>query len=958
MTRCFGLFALALSVCFTCGRVSADPVVIDVLDRIGLSPIESYTWGLEGSQIIDQQWPGTFRHRRAGTRWIQPVDATADAASFIVFATEADASAGDLAASSLRLRFYEGYDAFASRATFSNGNRSFNVAALSPVIEPWDARGPDSDWPAFIVTVDLSGVIPLVNLSAGVEYVMALSANDTKTWHVSYSNPPGAEVFDEEDVLGVLLNASFVHGPDLATQAGADFPQYGSALTATADFKVPLDWDGQGDGVWTSTQHWTGGAEGAVPDALTDAFVFDDTVTVGGRRAAGALVVDGPNARVVVASGGDLEVTTAAQVFDGLLEVHGRLDVTTLQLAGGQAAVDGTVAARYVVLNGGEINHRGTLVSRDVQLFAGTMNVTGGGTVESGLLSIDDESGETARVAVSGGGSSWDCGAYGTLVGIFGRGSLSVDAGADVVADFGSIGFGENSEGDVTLDDPGSTWTLTNRLIVGEAGRGTLSISAGAELASAEGFIGFADAAEGTVTVSGANSSWANAGPLVVGDGAWGRMFIEHGAVVANTWASVGFFDSSDGGVLVSGANSTWDNSDGLLIGEAGRGTLVVENRGTVSAAWTALGFENTGDGQVAVTGTGSRLDAGEFLLIGGDGGQATGNGVLGMGNGGRITVTDTMIVHGNGTVIWGLGDGADARITVPNAEIEPGSTLALDVVGVSAPGNSTHTVIAASEIHGTFTNVPPPFTGVGPTGHVAYGVFNRGLRYLEGQPGTVTRVEVDLHTAGGGDGNGDGNVDGQDITTLINKFSRPGDAANRTWVDNDTAGGTLGRGDGNVDGQDITNLISNFTGDAGPSGSEGTASAQYDPATGEFTLTADGVMNWTLISDGRFRSAPDAHHPPLATHHSPRLFTSANANTIGQGTFDGPFGHVELALGSIVEPGDDVAHFSLQYISRYGGPVQYGPITVVPEPGALALLLVGGGILLLLRRRRRGTSW
>jgi len=263
--------------------------------------------------------------------------------------------------------------------------------------------------------------------------------------------------------------------------------------------------------------------------------------------------------------------------------------------------------------------------------------------------------------------------------------------------------------------------------------------------------------------------------------------------------------------------------------------------------------------------------------------------------------------------------------------------------------------------MQGRFDQVPPS-PGVGDpatTGHLGSGVFFRGVDYVEVVPpapdgNSLVEANADVYFAKGGDSNADGNVDGQDIQALIINFNLAGDPPDRNWLKGDTAGGALGRGDGWVDGQDITDLITNFTGDGGPI-EPGTAAAEYNPNTGEFTIMVDGVMNWSLTSDGLFAGTGlDALQDILPLGDAANL-VSANPNTVGEGLPGAsPFGYAEVALGRIAEPGTDAGAFQLTYISGFGTEPQIGSINVVPEPGTLAMLLAGllGAGLVWWRRR------
>ncbi len=307
----------------------------------------------------------------------------------------------------------------------------------------------------------------------------------------------------------------------------------------------------------------------------------------------------------------------------------------------------------------------------------------------------------------------------------------------------------------------------------------------------------------------------------------------------------------------------------------------------------------------------------------------------------------------------------ANDRLVFGGQDAFLGGTLTLVPRSVDASeiGTTvTRTIVSAlgeAAIMEPFAAVPPSpdFDAVPPdspsVGYLGLGVFHRGVTYVEAVGGAVTGVDVDLHVAVGGDSNADGNVDGQDIQTLIINFNMPGDPADRNWLQSDTAGGSVGRGDGNVDGQDITDLITHFTGDAGPV-TDGTASAEYNPATGEFRVLVDGVMNWSLISDGLFTDAGLAAASDVLPLGDASNMASLNENTVGEGGFNTTMTYAEVILGQLVATGTDPNEITLEYITGFGAEPQVGTINVVPEPGTLAMLLAGAlGVGLIGWRRR-----
>ncbi len=352
---------------------------------------------------------------------------------------------------------------------------------------------------------------------------------------------------------------------------------------------------------------------------------------------------------------------------------------------------------------------------------------------------------------------------------------------------------------------------------------------------------------------------------------------------------------------------------------------------------------------------------AGAALHVGGDDSLTTVHrvqlaaGTLDVAPGGLLSAGGDFDWTGPAEYVSQLGASTTGRVAAAG-DIHLGGTLTLQVTSVGLPGLSSHTILSAAGVNGivgTFDNVPTVHVPAsGPTGHLGFGVFHRGLEYVENVPGRVAEVAARQYVAGPGDGNGDGNVDGQDIQNLIVSFSLPGQPRDRVWPQNDTAGGPLGRGDGNVDGQDITDLITHFTGDSGPP-ADGSAEATYNPATGEFAVSVDAVMSWSLVGPGVFTGEALGSVPETLGGH-PGTLISANVNTIGEGGFGTRLSYEDARLGQVSAVGTPPGEFALEYVLGFGRPKQIGRIVVVPEPGVWMLLGVGMCCWFALRRRPR----
>ena len=116
------------------------------------------------------------------------------------------------------------------------------------------------------------------------------------------------------------------------------------------------------------------------------------------------------------------------------------------------------------------------------------------------------------------------------------------------------------------------------------------------------------------MTVSGTGSRWENSGDLYAGFGGEGTVDITNGGVVSNTVGRIGANSTgSVGWVTVSGAGSEWINSDSLYVGYSGNGMLTIHDGGRVSA--TSLTIASGVSGVVNIGGAVGEAAAGVGTL-------------------------------------------------------------------------------------------------------------------------------------------------------------------------------------------------------------------------------------------------------------------------------------------------------------------------------------------------------
>ncbi|WBM72222.1 autotransporter outer membrane beta-barrel domain-containing protein [Buttiauxella sp. WJP83] len=417
---------------------------------------------------------------------------------------------------------------------------------------------------------------------------------------------------------------------------------------------------------------------------------------------------------------------------DGSTQTYGEVTVDgTLNITEGSDLVSGVVdgAKTYNAIIGDAAGTSGTVnVSGDGSSWihnedfitvgsygSGQLNVSNGGYVESGYLSIGNYDGSSGTVNVSGSGSELKVldniylgrrggasnngeggegvlnitegaivTAGGTYVGYEGTGTVNISGGSTLTNGDGAIGHQSGSSGTVNVTD-GSTWNNTGYLLIGHEGQDE---TAGL------------DAAEGVLNVSG--GSTVSSTSLYVGDGGTGVVNLSDGSqlITTNTdpngFSSLGWNDSnytqSDGSGTVNVDDSTWTNQGNLIVGQSGYGELNITNSGQVSAVKLSVGHGSTSTGVINISG-GSQLttDSAQLGLDQGASGTVTvsgadsswnnanelmigrnGQGMLNILDGGAVT-TGSATVGSNGT----LTIDSDSSLVVDNAfTMNEGATL------------------------------------------------------------------------------------------------------------------------------------------------------------------------------------------------------------------------------------------------------------------------------------------
>ena len=196
------------------------------------------------------------------------------------------------------------------------------------------------------------------------------------------------------------------------------------------------------------------------------------------------------------------------------------------------------------------------------------------------------------------------------------------------------------------------------------------------------------------------------------------------------------------------------------------------------------------------------------------------------------------------------------------------------------------------------------------------------------------------------GDLNGDDLTDAGDFGILAGNF---GTAVTPTTTDGDinwTAAAANG-GDDFVDAADIGVMFGAWTGDHPPA-TPGSATAHYDPATGEIDVDVNGVVNWYVENVGSASMTGDA---PAGLPQAPGLVTD-NDTRIGESAF-APFSYSQN-LGNVAAAGlTNEGTLQIFWNASLGGQLQSAEVQFVPEPTTLALASLALCGVMASRRRR-----
>jgi len=216
-----------------------------------------------------------------------------------------------------------------------------------------------------------------------------------------------------------------------------------------------------------------------------------------------------------------------------------------------------------------------------------------------GTLLDGDDPGSDGTITIQGIGSSWT-NTQNVFVGNFGTGDVAILDGASASSATTKIGDEIRAVGSALVDGPGSTWESSVDLIVGNHGSGTMTVSNGGLALAANGFIGDDPGSLGNVTITGAASSWACTNQLTVGRLGEGHLTVADGATATAPFVTINDLSSLNGdGTIQADVANAGTVAPGLSVGQlAIQGSYIQNSLGTLHTD-----MDSTGNDQLAVTG-------------------------------------------------------------------------------------------------------------------------------------------------------------------------------------------------------------------------------------------------------------------------------------------------------------------------------------------------------------------
>jgi T5SS/PEP-CTERM-associated repeat protein len=328
-----------------------------------------------------------------------------------------------------------------------------------------------------------------------------------------------------------------------------------------------------------------------------------------------------------------------------------------------------------------------------------------GATASSATTFIGDDLGAIGTAAVSGAGSLWTNSGP-MFIGNGGNGSLLVLGGATAqVQNATSIGDNSGGAGDLSVTGVGSRFTSDADLVVGNFGGGTVTIEAGGALRTTRTRIGDETGAAGDVTIDGVGSTWIDSLQVVIGNRGAGTAVIRNGATAEWPTATVGDEVGATGDLAAEGAGSTVHIAGSLRVGDVGQGIASARAGGGVRANDIAIGLGVSGTGgMIEASGPASIVESVTTIT---NGVQSPGR--IHLVNGGQVRAGTNFVQTTNATLEIVLGSDSGTAVLINGGATLAGSMIVALADGFVPASGQSFQIIGASSRTGVFDAVSLP---------------------------------------------------------------------------------------------------------------------------------------------------------------------------------------------------------------------------------------------------------
>ena len=216
--------------------------------------------------------------------------------------------------------------------------------------------------------------------------------------------------------------------------------------------------------------------------------------------------------------------------------------------------------------------------------------------------------------------------------------------------------------------------------------------------------------------------------------------------------------------------------------------------------------------------------------------------------------------------------------------------------------------------------------------------------RFSTTKPAGTSNAQTVFYNSGTtfiGDFDMDGNVDAADSSVVFGNWGM----VDRLYSEGEASGDDI------IDAADAGVIFGNWTSDPSPAVS-GTASAEYNPVTGEISVSVNGVVNWYVEHVGQSSmTGPDDAASVLP--QAGGLITD-NDIRIGETTFS-EFSY-DVDLGAVAATGiANDGSLKIFWNSGLGSMAEMALVSfaIVPEPTTLVMSMLSLASLSMIRRRR-----